>query len=376
MRLFHVGIWLLFIGCYLPTLQAHQLRPALVSIEFTQANGVQLQIKTNAEALLAGIGPGHEDTDDSPAAAVYRELRQKSPDQLSRDFADFSETYQQGLQLLVSGQPLSWRYQGIEVPEVGDLRLSRQSVIRYQADYPATASTAQWAYAAEYGANVVSFVRPGLTDKTSFWLESGQQSPQYSLQAEISSRHWTEVTVDYLKLGFLHILPMGTDHILFVLGLFLLSQKFAPLLWQVTAFTVAHSITLALSIYGLISLPSSLVETLIALSIVYVGVENILTPHLKPWRIAIVFGFGLLHGMGFAGVLTELGLPESEFINALISFNIGVELGQISVILLALVAVFWIRRKPSLYRNWLVIPGSSMIALMGLFWTWQRISLV
>ncbi len=335
-----------------------------------------MQIKTNAEALLAGIGPGHEDTDDSPAAAVYRELRQKSPDQLSRDFADFSETYQQGLQLLVSGQPLSWRYQGIEVPEVGDLRLSRQSVIRYQADYPATASTAQWAYAAEYGANVVSFVRPGLTDKTSFWLESGQQSPQYSLQAEISSRHWTEVTVDYLKLGFLHILPMGTDHILFVLGLFLLSQKFAPLLWQVTAFTVAHSITLALSIYGLISLPSSLVETLIALSIVYVGVENILTPHLKPWRIAIVFGFGLLHGMGFAGVLTELGLPESEFINALISFNIGVELGQISVILLALVAVFWIRRKPSLYRNWLVIPGSSMIALMGLFWTWQRISLV
>ena len=178
--------------------------------------------------------------------------------------------------------------------------------------------------------------------------------------------------MDYLQLGFVHILPRGADHILFVLGLFLLSRQLAPLLWQVTAFTLAHSITLAMSIYGLISLPSNLVEFLIALSIVYVGVENILTPQLKPWRIAIVFGFGLLHGMGFAGVLTELGLPETEFINALVSFNIGVELGQLTVILLALAAVFWLRRNPAVYRLWVVIPGSSMIALMGLFRAWQR----
>ena len=124
----------------------------------------------------------------------------------------------------------------------------------------------------------------------------------------------------------------------------------------------------------MISLSSSIVEPLIALSIAYVGLENILTRQLKPWRIIVVFLFGLLHGMGFAGVLTELGLPESEFVTALISFNIGVEFGQLSVILLAFTVVFWLRHDELRYRRFVVIPGSALIALMGLFWTWQRIA--
>ena len=177
-------------------------------------------------------------------------------------------------------------------------------------------------------------------------------------------------------MGIDHIVPLGLDHILFVLGLFLLSRQFAPLLWQVSAFTLAHTITLALSIYGFISLPAYIVETLIALSIVYVGLENILTRELKPWRVIIVFGFGLLHGMGFAGVLLDLGLPESDFVNALISFNIGVELGQLTVIGLALSAVFWIRNRPEIYRLWVVIPASAMIALTGLYWSVQRIGII
>ncbi len=114
----------------------------------------------------------------------------------------------------------------------------------------------------------------------------------------------------YLSLGYTHILPKGLDHILFVLGLFLLSPRLRPMLLQVTAFTIAHSITLGLSIYGIVSLPSRIVEPLIALSIAYVAIENLVTRELKPWRLALVFMFGLLHGMGFAGVLRELGLPR------------------------------------------------------------------
>ena len=307
---------------------------------------------------------------------MYRELRLKSPSQLALDFADFSEQYQQGLQLRLDGQALAWRYQGIDVPEVGDTRLSRISMIRYHAAYPPSASVAKWTYAPEFGDCVVRLHRRGDSDKTSFWLRAGQTSPPYSLLAEAISRSWSEVAVDYLQLGFLHILSKGLDHILFVLGLFLLSRQFAPLLWQVSAFTLAHTITLALSIYGFISLPSYIVETLIALSIVYVGVENILTRELKPWRVIIVFGFGLLHGMGFAGVLLDLGLPESDFVNALISFNIGVELGQLTVIGLALSAGFWIRNRPEIYRLWVVIPASAMIALTGLYWSVQRIGII
>jgi hypothetical protein len=176
----------------------------------------------------------------------------------------------------------------------------------------------------------------------------------------------------FLKLGFLHILPHGLDHILFVLGLFFFSTQLRPLLIQVTAFTIAHSITLALSLVGAFSLPSSVVEPLIALSIAVVALENIFFRKLRPSRWVLVFGFGLIHGMGFAGVLRGLGLPEGQFLTTLVGFNLGVELGQLAVIALAVAATFWAWRKPWYFR-FIVIPVSAAIALVGLFWTVQRI---
>ncbi|HSR52652.1 MAG TPA: HupE/UreJ family protein [Acidobacteriota bacterium] len=202
-------------------------------------------------------------------------------------------------------------------------------------------------------------------------LQRGARSDPLPLRAEIPAAGTLEVAGRYLVLGFWHIVPEGLDHILFVLGLFLLSTRLRPLLLQVTAFTAAHTLTLALSIYGVVSLPSRPVETLIALSIVYVAVENLLTTELKPWRVGVVFTFGLLHGLGFAGVLRELGLPESEYLPALLSFNVGVELGQLAVILMAFAAVGWMRRRDS-YRSSIVIPGSLGIALLGGYWAVQR----
>ena len=120
-----------------------------------------------------------------------------------------------------------------------------------------------------------------------------------------------------------------------MVGLFLLGTRWRPLLLQVTLFTIAHSVTLGLSMLGIVSLPSSIVEPLIAFSIAYVAVENLFTTELSPWRGALVFLFGLLHGLGFAGVLGELGMPRGQFGLALVSFNVGVELGQLSVIALA-----------------------------------------
>jgi hypothetical protein len=205
------------------------------------------------------------------------------------------------------------------------------------------------------------------------FLKAGQLSKPFPLGEQLQPKSRSEVIVEYIVLGFTHILPLGLDHILFVLGIFLLSLHLKPLLLQVTAFTVAHTITLALSLYGVIAVPASIVEPLIALSIVYVAVENITTSELKPWRVYVVFGFGLLHGMGFAGVLTELGLPSNEFVTALIAFNVGVELGQLAVIGGAFFAVgFWFRDKPW-YRQRIVIPGSLGIAVMGAWWTVQRV---
>ena len=149
-----------------------------------------------------------------------------------------------------------------------------------------------------------------------------------------------------------------------MLGIFLLSPRLKTMLLQVTAFTIAHSITLGLSMYGIVSLPSRIVEPLIALSIAYVAIENLVTRELKPWRIALVFMFGLLHGLGFAGVLRELGLPRDEFLTALLTFNLGVEGGQLTIIAAAMLAV-WPFMKKGWYRQRVVIPASLLIAAVG-----------
>ena len=183
---------------------------------------------------------------------------------------------------------------------------------------------------------------------------------------------WIVLVFRYVQMGYMHILPNGLDHILFVLGLFLLSTRLKPLLWQITAFTVAHSLTLALSLYGLVRLPPTIIEPVIAVSIAFIAIENLFTTDLKPWRPFVVFGFGLVHGMGFAGALKDLGLQRHDFLTALVGFNAGVELGQLSVVALALFAVGWFRSRPG-YRRLVVVPASVMIAAVAVFWTFQRL---
>ena len=204
------------------------------------------------------------------------------------------------------------------------------------------------------------------------WIHGTNWSDVIDLSRSFTRPTRAEIALQYLWLGYTHILPKGLDHILFVLGIFLLSPRWQTMLLQVTAFTVAHSITLALSIYGVVSLPSRIVEPLIALSIAYVAIENLVTRELKPWRVALVFTFGLLHGLGFAGVLRELGLPREEFVTALVTFNLGVEGGQLTVIALALLAVLPFMKK-GWYRHRVVIPASIAIAAIGIYWTLVRV---
>ena len=208
---------------------------------------------------------------------------------------------------------------------------------------------------------------------------SGDQSHYFSIDGknkvirELSMMESKLVNItEYIYQGFVHILPQGLDHILFVLALFLLATKTSTLLWQVSAFTLAHTITLALGILGIINLPNSIVEPLIALSIAYVAIENIYQQRLTQWRLPIIFVFGLLHGLGFASVLVEFGLPENAYISSLISFNVGVELGQITVIALALLATRWSINKPW-YRSYVVIPASTIIAVIAIYWFIERV---
>ena len=183
----------------------------------------------------------------------------------------------------------------------------------------------------------------------------------------LSAMSWSKKMYIFIKAGFEHIIPQGLDHILFVLGLFFSTLKLRSLILQVTAFTFAHSITLALAALGFVKLQLSVVEPLIFLSIVWVAFENTFFKKTTKWRPLVVFSFGLLHGLGFATLLTQYGLPKDNFISLLLAFNVGVEFGQFAVLLAAFILIRLIYLKTE-YKNQLKIPASILIGCTGLFW--------
>ena len=185
-----------------------------------------------------------------------------------------------------------------------------------------------------------------------------------------------EAFVDYVIVGFDHIVPQGLDHILFVLGLFFFSLRMGALLWQVTAFTLAHTITLALGALDIIRLPGDIVEPIIAASIVYVGIENLFLRKLPPWRPFVVFGFGLLHGLGFASVLQDFGLGNDHFVPKLIGFNVGVEVGQLAVIAAAWVTLALFFGRFEWYHRRIAAPVSVAIAIIAAFWVFERTGVI
>ena len=210
-------------------------------------------------------------------------------------------------------------------------------------------------------------------EESPFSSNSANSAGQAPIERAQNARpSWFSTFAGFVQMGFVHILPRGVDHILFVLGLFLLGSQLPALIKQITAFTIAHSLTLALAAAGLVRLPANIVEPLIALSIVFVAIENLTTKEVRPWRILVVFAFGLVHGLGFAEVFQDLGLAGAGFLSALAGFNIGVELGQLSVVALALLAVGWFRQREG-YRKFVVVPASLAIAAVAAFWTLQRV---
>lgn len=176
----------------------------------------------------------------------------------------------------------------------------------------------------------------------------------------------------YVKSGFLHIVPKGLDHILFIVALFLSTTIFSRLFWQVTCFTLAHTLTLGMATIWGISLTAGVVEPLIALSIVFIAGQNILQEERQSSSYVITFLFGLLHGFGFAFVLSDFGLSNTDLAVSLASFNVGVELGQLSVIAGLLLIFYYWSKLPS-YRAFVQVPLSLIVGIFGLYWMIERI---
>lgn len=179
--------------------------------------------------------------------------------------------------------------------------------------------------------------------------------------------------VNYIKLGFEHILPLGFDHIIFIISLVLFSPNLKQLFTQSAAFTIGHCITLAIASLQIFSISPSIVEPIIALTIVYVAIENIMKKELKASRLLLIFAFGLLHGMGFASALAEIGLAKNQFVLSLLMFNVGLELGQIFIIILSLGILRFIQMQFSISWSKLVFPVSIFIMCIGMYWVVERL---
>lgn len=348
---------------------AHQIVPAIADL--SEADGqLHLTIRLPLEGVLAGIDLGAtKNTNDAPQAARYNALRALSAGELAAKAREFWPEMARRINLTAEGTRLPLQLEGVEVIPAESPDKARESVLTLSATLPPDTRQVRFSWARQFGGIVIR--QKGVAAPYTGYLEDGEESAPILLAGGSAESGWQAFT-SYVPVGYRHILPLGTDHILFVLGLFFLSTRWRPLLTQVTLFTIAHTITLALASLGIVSVPAAIVEPLIALSITFVAVENIFTTGLSRTRPFVVFGFGLLHGLGFASVLGQFGLPQDAFIPALLGFNVGVELGQLTIIAGAFATVgYWFGKKPW-YREVISIPISVAIAVIGAWWVVER----
>jgi hydrogenase/urease accessory protein HupE len=362
-------------------LAADVVRPALIEISVYTRGEVEIEIRASIEALLTGINGRYSNTKQAPNAEQYDFYREMQSEELLTAFEKFKPQLLQGIDIRLDDESVPLKLNTVEIPEPGYTKVPRISVITLSGKIERDRKQLTWYYPQRFGDHATRVRQVDEANEKWHWsdhqwLKEDIYTEPYPLDEIFTRQSFLSVLKTYVVAGFQHILPLGLDHILFVIGIFLLSSRLKPLLWQVTMFTLAHSITLSLSMLDIFSLPSRVVEPLIALSIAYVAIENIFSPRLHRSRLWLVFGFGLLHGLGFASILSEFGMPVDDFTLALISFNIGIEFGQLFIILVAFYGVaVWFKNQQT-YRHVVVIPLSVMISITGLYWFWERLEWV
>jgi hydrogenase/urease accessory protein HupE len=360
--------------------RAHEIKPAIVDLNFTKnattsaSSQLSIDIVVNIESLMADIGPDHEDTDSSENSSVYKHLRAMDDISLLSEFQNFQVRFISEIQISDSREnkiPLTLK--SVSIPAVGDVNVPRNTRITLLSTLPKSTTAVKWQWNTSFG-EVIVRANSNATDLDyAVLLSPGQPTDLIQFTEELVQSNW-RILSNYVLVGFEHILPKGLDHILFVIGVFLLSPLWRPLAIQVTVFTIAHSITLGLATIGILSVSPTIVEPLIALSIVVICVENFFSDKLSIWRLLTVFVFGLIHGLGFASVLNSVGLDTQNFLIALLGFNIGVELGQLLIIAVCMFGIGIGFRNHGYYRNWFSKPASVIVGLIGLLWFVQRVA--
>lgn len=358
---------LLFAGC-VPVADAHQV-PS-VELEF---------LKTDDQWRLEGlmdIAYMLPETRNIPGGLPMSriEAMKAPPEELARYRKETENTLRKLIRITFADKDVPWRIEFPDFekkpfelpPEAGDIALLTARIV---VDPSSDAGELRVHWSGEQETELIVLTEEGDDTGVVSTLPGGSLMLLKQTGSGAALPVDKPVAGGWLQLGFHHV--MGMDHILFILGLFLLSPTWKPLLQQSLLFTLAHSITLALAIFNVVHVPGIWVEHLIALSIAWVGIENLLSRKLNKQRLILVFCFGLLHGLGFATVLSAKlnGLSGSQLAGPLLGFNVGVELAQVSVLAIAFILLWPIRK----WTFQVQIIGSVVVALAGVAWAVQRL---
>ena len=357
---------------------AHEIKPSIADFNYN-GNYLNLEIRLNAELILSKIDASNiSNTNSSSLSEIYDELRRLDIKDLENIFLKSWNEISSNIDIKINNSSKQIDLIKIDIEDIDNFEISRDTIIYLRVLLDENAEYLTFNWIKNYGPIILRENNSSKSEDelVTEYLMSGLESNQIYLKKTNLISNFKNFS-NFFVLGIQHIIPKGLDHILFIFGLFLFSLSIKKLITQITLFTIAHSITLIFVSLSLININPQIVEPIIALSIVYVGIENIFKNYIKEYfRYTVILFFGLLHGLGFALVLSDIGYRSSTLFLNLISFNIGIEVAQISIILFLYIFIGMKFSTNKYYRKVFQIPSSILVALIGLYWFFERINIL
>ena len=357
------------------SLKSHEIKPSIADFSINESS-LTFEIRLNAELILSGIDASDiQNTDNSNLSYKYDDLRKLPDNDLKENIMSNWDNISQNIYIKLDGDVQELNLLSIEIINQRNYEVTRDTIINFHIPLDKKNTSFSFSMSKKFGSIILreQNLYKNVDQLYTNYLNSGDASDLINLNHTVALTKINSF-IKYLFLGIEHIIPKGLDHMLFIIGLFLFSNLIRPLLLQVTMFTIAHTITLVIASLSLINVNGSIVEPLIALSIVYIGVENIFKKYSNTKiRYYVIFLFGLLHGLGFALVLKDVGLDYSNLLMNLVSFNIGVEIAQIFILFLLYLTIGLFFSKKKYYKIIFQIPLSLFISLIAIYWFVERI---
>ena len=355
---------------------AHEIKPSIANFYYDD-NYLNFEIRLNAELILSNIDASKiSNTNSSSLSDIYDKLRILNKIELEELFKSSWQEISTNIDIKINNETKKINLINIEVEDIKNFEISRDTHIYLQVLLNNNSEYFTFSWIKKYGPIILRENSNHKLEDELFteYLQSGIESNQFSFN-EKNFKNRLNSFIKFFVLGVQHIIPKGLDHILFIFGLFLFSSSLKKLITQITIFTIAHSITLIFVSLSLMKINPQIVEPIIALSIVYVGIENIFKNYVKEYlRYVVILFFGLLHGLGFALVLNDIGYRSTDLFINLVSFNIGIEVAQISIVLVLYLLITLNFAKNKNYRMFFQVPSSILISSIGLYWFLDRIN--